>query len=143
MFTPKRRWETAKQAVVAGLVTLMCARAFGAHKVCMVDPDGNRLRISQKFGADHILQVGSSEESAKPEDPSSCAAQLKAWAGGDGVDVIFDCAGFEGTLQVIASVQFLWLRAWKGAPVGFSWSCQNHVRSTRERRCGRFQVHTG
>lgn len=94
-------WTTRKEVGNAGLVTLMCARAFGAQKVCMIDPDGNRLRISQDFGADHVLQVGSGEQSPQQEGPSSSAAQLKAWAGGDGVDVIFDCAGFEGTLQVI------------------------------------------
>ena len=65
-----------------GLGQLMLAKASGAD-VLIVDPVASALQVAQELGAD--VTVNPSQD-----DP---VAAVKAFAGGRGADIVFECAG--------------------------------------------------
>lgn len=81
-----------------GLVSLLAARAFGAPRIVVVDVDDNRLRVAKKVGADETVKVSTSIE-----DVSSDVERIRKTMGGSGVDVTFDCAGFNKTISTSLS----------------------------------------
>ncbi|XP_043718313.1 sorbitol dehydrogenase [Telopea speciosissima] len=76
-----------------GLVTMLAARAFGAPRIVIVDVDDNRLSVAKKLGADEIVKV-----SINIQDTAEEVVQINK-AMGTGVDVTFDCAGFNKTMS--------------------------------------------
>ncbi|KAI3966991.1 hypothetical protein MKW92_037495 [Papaver armeniacum] len=76
-----------------GLVTLLAARAFGAPKIVIVDVDDHRLSVAKKLGADDIVKVSTNIQHVDNE-----VVQIQKTMG-IGVDVTFDCAGFEKTVR--------------------------------------------
>lgn len=69
-----------------GLLALQCARTRGAAHVTVLDRVPARLELAKKLGADEVLD-GSTF--APPELPE----RAKALTGGEGFDVILECAG--------------------------------------------------
>ncbi|KAL5811108.1 hypothetical protein ACOSQ4_027676 [Xanthoceras sorbifolium] len=80
-----------------GLVTLLSARAFGAPRIVIVDVDDYRLSVAKELGADDIVKV-----STNMQDVTQEVEQIQK-AMGAGVDVSFDCAGFNKTMSTALS----------------------------------------
>ncbi|KAG6721112.1 hypothetical protein I3842_03G096600 [Carya illinoinensis] len=76
-----------------GLVTLLAARAFGAPRVIIADVDDCRLSIAKNLGADEIIQV-----STNIQDVGEEVVKIQN-AMGSGIDVSFDCVGFDKTMS--------------------------------------------
>ena len=77
-------------------MTILAAKAFGAASVTVTDMVDTNLALAAQMGATTTLRV---DPTAPPEET---AADLKAQLGGEGPDIVIDCAGFESTMQVIA-----------------------------------------
>ncbi|KMS99016.1 hypothetical protein BVRB_3g066230 [Beta vulgaris subsp. vulgaris] len=80
-----------------GLVTLLSARAFGSPRIVIVDVDDYRLSVAKQLGADEIVKVSINMQ----DIPEEVAKIHKAM--GRGVDVTFDCAGFNKTMSTALS----------------------------------------
>ncbi|KAF5732321.1 hypothetical protein HS088_TW18G01015 [Tripterygium wilfordii] len=76
-----------------GLVTLLAARAFGAARVVIVDVDDVRLSIAKNLGVDEIVQVSTDVLNVGDEMVKIQTAM------GSGIDVSFDCVGFNKTMS--------------------------------------------
>ncbi|KAL2542022.1 Sorbitol dehydrogenase [Abeliophyllum distichum] len=77
-----------------GLVTMLAARAFGAPKIVIVDIDERRLSFAKNLGADEIIHVSTDIQDV-------CEEVVKIQnAIGAGVDVSFDCVGFDKTMTM-------------------------------------------
>lgn len=72
-----------------GLMTLQCARAAGAGRTAVVEPDEARAEIARQLGADVVL---------RPEHDDIGPA-LQREFGPLGPDVVFECAGVPQTVQ--------------------------------------------
>jgi threonine dehydrogenase-like Zn-dependent dehydrogenase len=66
-----------------GLECLQIARISGAGPVLTVDVREEACRVSRELGADHVLNAGAC-------DP---VAVIRELTGGNGADVVFECAG--------------------------------------------------
>ncbi|KAK3220814.1 hypothetical protein Dsin_014784 [Dipteronia sinensis] len=76
-----------------GLVTLLAARAFGAPRIVIADVDVQRLSIAKNLGADETIQV-----STDIKDVGAEVIKIQN-AMGSGIDVSFDCVGFDKTMS--------------------------------------------
>ncbi|XP_077234982.1 groES-like zinc-binding alcohol dehydrogenase family protein [Tasmannia lanceolata] len=76
-----------------GLVTMLSARAFGAPRIVIVDVDDSRLSVAKALGVDHFVKV-----STNIQDIDDEVVQIQK-AMGTGVDVAFDCVGFNKTMS--------------------------------------------
>ena len=77
-------------------MNLLAAKAFGATSIAVTDMLDANLQLASRMGATTTLRV---DPGAPPEQ---AAASLKAAFGGsEGPDIVIDCAGFEGTMQVL------------------------------------------
>ncbi|GMY07073.1 L-idonate 5-dehydrogenase-like [Fagus crenata] len=76
-----------------GLVVLLAARAFGAPRIVIVDVDDCRLSIAKNLGADETIQV-----STNIQDVGEEVVKIQS-AMGSGIDVSFDCVGFDKTMS--------------------------------------------
>ncbi|TKY45100.1 Sorbitol dehydrogenase [Spatholobus suberectus] len=76
-----------------GLVTMLAARAFGAPRTVIVDVDDHRLSVAKSLGAYDIVKV-----STNIQDVAEEVVQIQKVMGA-GIDVTFDCAGFEKTMS--------------------------------------------
>ncbi|KAL1117557.1 hypothetical protein AAG570_003872 [Ranatra chinensis] len=76
-----------------GLVTLMAAKAMGAKRVIVCDPQEHRLKIALDCGADEAVCI-SSNSAEKTVDA------IKTLLHGSLPDVTLDCAGFQTTAQI-------------------------------------------
>ncbi|XP_065870524.1 sorbitol dehydrogenase [Euphorbia lathyris] len=81
-----------------GLVTMLAARAFGAPRIIIVDVDDYRLSVAKDLGADGIVKV-----STNIQDIADEVVLIQKAMGGSGVDVTFDCAGFNKTMSTALS----------------------------------------
>lgn len=72
-----------------GLMTVASLRALGAGRIVVVELGRARADLAAKAGADDVLDPGDG-------DP---VEQITELTDGDGVDVSFDCAGVEATLN--------------------------------------------
>ncbi len=77
-----------------GLAALLTAQFYAPAQIIMVDLDDNRLAVSQRFGATHI--VNSSNGKA--------AEQVMALKGGRGVDTAIEAVGIPATFQLCQDV---------------------------------------
>ncbi|KAL9409594.1 hypothetical protein AB3S75_047915 [Citrus x aurantiifolia] len=80
-----------------GLVTMLAARAFGAPRIVIVDVDDYRLSVAKKLGADNIVKVSTNLQDIAEEVEKIQKAM------GTGIDVSFDCAGFNKTMSTALS----------------------------------------
>ncbi|XP_030934923.1 sorbitol dehydrogenase isoform X2 [Quercus lobata] len=80
-----------------GLVTTLAARAFGAPRIVIVDVDDHRLAVAKELGADEIVKVSPNIQDVA-EEVSQIQKAMEA-----GVDVSFDCAGFNKTTSTALS----------------------------------------
>ncbi|XP_007038568.2 PREDICTED: sorbitol dehydrogenase isoform X2 [Theobroma cacao] len=80
-----------------GLVTMLAARAFGAPRIVVVDVDDNRLSVAKDLGADGVVKVSTNMQDVPEEVERICKVM------GAGVDVSFDCAGFNKTMSTALS----------------------------------------
>ncbi|KAK1577164.1 hypothetical protein Q3G72_019460 [Acer saccharum] len=76
-----------------GLVTLLAARAFGAPRIVIADVDVQRLSIAKNLGVDETIQV-----STDIKDVAAEVIKIQN-AMGSGIDVSFDCVGFDKTMS--------------------------------------------
>jgi (R,R)-butanediol dehydrogenase/meso-butanediol dehydrogenase/diacetyl reductase len=72
-----------------GLLTLQCAKAAGAGRVIVVEPDKVRGRLASELGADCIIDPGS----------ENVAERVQAECGSVGPDVVLECAGIPATVN--------------------------------------------
>ena len=73
-----------------GLLILQVARAHGARVLAAgTARDGRRLELARRLGAERAVDV----------DEEDLGAVARAWSGGDGVDVAFECAGAPRSLD--------------------------------------------
>lgn len=79
--------SAAKVAIIGpghlGLLTMQFAKAMGAVQTIMVGRHDKKLAMAQKIGASHIIDN-------RKLDP---VAEMKRLTGGEGPDVVFECAG--------------------------------------------------
>ncbi|KAK3039229.1 hypothetical protein RJ639_027933, partial [Escallonia herrerae] len=80
-----------------GLVTMLAARAFGAPRIVIVDVDDHRLLVAKELGADEIVKVSTNNQDVAGE------VEVIHKAMRAGVDVTFDCAGFNKTMSTALS----------------------------------------
>ncbi|KAH9679860.1 Sorbitol dehydrogenase [Citrus sinensis] len=80
-----------------GLVTMLGARAFGAPRIVIVDVDDYRLSVAKELGADNIVKVSTNLQDIAEEVEKIDKAM------GTGIDVSFDCAGFNKTMSTALS----------------------------------------
>lgn len=76
-----------------GLLTAQCALAAGATKIFVSDVSEERLAIAKKMGATHVLNPTKVD----------VVATVLAETNGDGVDVTFEAAGVQATLNTAVS----------------------------------------
>uniref|UniRef100_A0A2P2KFK3 Enoyl reductase (ER) domain-containing protein n=1 Tax=Rhizophora mucronata TaxID=61149 RepID=A0A2P2KFK3_RHIMU len=76
-----------------GLVTMLAARAFGAPRIVIVDVNDYRLSVAKDLGADDIVKVSTNNQDVAEE------VLLIHKAMASGVDITFDCAGFNKTMS--------------------------------------------
>lgn len=71
-----------------GLAMVLCLKAKGAENVIVSEVAQRRKEFAKEFGADHVI------------DPSKedFIARCRELSGGDGVDIIFDCAGVQAAV---------------------------------------------
>lgn len=72
-----------------GLLVIQAARAAGAARVIVSEPAPGRAAAAKTVGADAVIDPFE-------QDPVERMVEL---TGGNGPDVVFDCAGIKGTLQ--------------------------------------------
>ncbi len=70
-----------------GLLALQCARAAGAGRLLVVEPDEARRQLAERLGADEALP------------PEEGGARVLEATGGLGADVALECAGIGLTVQ--------------------------------------------
>ncbi len=72
-----------------GLVTLMSAKLAGAGQIIITEKAGARQAAAKRLGADLVL------------DPTEVDVQqeIMGLSGGEGMDVVFECAGVPTTIQ--------------------------------------------
>jgi (R,R)-butanediol dehydrogenase/meso-butanediol dehydrogenase/diacetyl reductase len=89
--TPMQRDDSALVlgAGPIGLLTLQCARAAGAARVVVVEPNASRAELARRVGADAVL------------DPTreDLRERVRAECGARGPDVVFECAGIPQTID--------------------------------------------
>ena len=72
-----------------GVATLLGLKAQGVKNIVMAEPTAERRRFALELGASAVFNP------MEVDFPAEC----KSASGGEGVDVIFDCAGIGNTLQ--------------------------------------------
>jgi threonine dehydrogenase-like Zn-dependent dehydrogenase len=70
-----------------GIAALAVAKSAGASKVIVVGAPARRLEMSQRFGADHVIDLDNVKE---PQERIDAVRQL---TGGCGADVVLECVG--------------------------------------------------
>ncbi|MBS3791564.1 MAG: alcohol dehydrogenase catalytic domain-containing protein [Candidatus Bipolaricaulota bacterium] len=74
-----------------GLVTLVAAKDAGASETIITDLEDSRLERAKNLGADHAINTGELDD--------GLSEFIQAEFGKDGADIIFDCVGFDNTLN--------------------------------------------
>jgi alcohol dehydrogenase len=73
-----------------GLAALITAQFYTPSEIIMIDPDDNRLEVSKKMGATHI--INNSREIA--------VEKVKSLTGNKGVDVAIEAVGIPATFEL-------------------------------------------
>jgi len=69
-----------------GLLAIAVSVAAGVRSVTVIGGPEERLRLAERFGADHVLDVTATT-------PDERAELVRGWTGGDGPDVTFEFSG--------------------------------------------------
>jgi len=90
-----------------GLVSLMCARAYGASRVVVTDIAENRLTMARDLGADATMVVGVTDRPAQLAE-----ALAKDFFEERQPDITIECSGAESSIQMalLATRQVIFLR---------------------------------
>lgn len=75
-----------------GMFTILLARAFGAAKVVVADPNPRNLAIAKALGA-HDMVLLNSDSGASRDGDEKLVAAIRTLTYGKGVDVAFEMAG--------------------------------------------------
>lgn len=67
-----------------GIAVILALRARGCSSIIVSEPSASRQASARRFGADHILD---------PRTEPDFLSTVRALTGGEGVDIVFDCAG--------------------------------------------------
>ncbi len=76
-----------------GLLTLVCAKLSGAGRLVLVGGPPGRLQLGKRLGADLTIDIA---EFPDPEERKRIVRDFTP--GGEGADVVFECAGFLGAI---------------------------------------------
>lgn len=74
-----------------GIMTLLCAKAFGAHKTFITDINQSRLALARSLGADGTYWI----DISKPFEDRKVAAEIVQQMGGMMPDRTIECSGVE------------------------------------------------
>ncbi|MEZ5560403.1 MAG: zinc-binding dehydrogenase [Pseudomonadales bacterium] len=72
-----------------GLLVLQAARAAGAGRTLLLEPEPTRARLAARLGADLVLDPRAAD----------CGGRIAEHLGTGGADVVFECAGIPETIQ--------------------------------------------
>lgn len=76
-----------------GLLTLACAKYYGAAKAAIVGGPKYRLELAKELGADLIIDID------EVKDPNERIKMIHEFANaGKGADIVYECAGFPPTV---------------------------------------------
>lgn len=75
-----------------GMFTVLLARAFGAAKVIVADPNQKNLAMAKALGAHHTILLVPSAEGSRDADEKLVEA-IRTYTYGKGVDATFEMAG--------------------------------------------------
>jgi threonine dehydrogenase-like Zn-dependent dehydrogenase len=70
-----------------GISALSVARSAGAAKVIVIGGPADRLKMAQRFGADHIINID------EIKDPQARVDAIRKLTGGYGADAVLECVG--------------------------------------------------
>lgn len=83
-----------------GMFSILLARYFGAAKVIAVDTNPENLEMARKLGAHETILIDTSKEKAHAHDTDAeVVEKIKALTYGKGVDVSFEMAGFNSSVN--------------------------------------------
>ena len=105
-----------------GLECMQIARVSGAGRIIAVDVRPEACSMARELGADHVID-------ASQQDP---VASIKDLTGGNGADVVFECAGGspkQGLAGVKSLMQAIDAVRSGGVIVGVSWFGATRVTS--------------
>ena len=77
-----------------GIMSLLCAKAFGANKVFITDVSESRLDLAQRLGADNTYLIDS-----KNFDELQMSRNIVAEMGGN-PDISFECTGVDSSTSL-------------------------------------------
>ncbi len=87
-----------------GLFTTLTARAMGASKIIGVEPNEKNARLAERVGIDEVIRFTPNKDWRS--DPDVVKAVQRFGENGDGVDVAFEMAGYNSSLNnAIASTR--------------------------------------
>jgi len=75
-----------------GLLCVAAARLMGAGTIIAVDALDHRLRMAERLGADHVIDLKAYRT------PEEHVAEVERMTGGVGADVVIECAGVPSAL---------------------------------------------
>ena len=78
-----------------GLAALITAQLYSPSALIMIDPDPNRLEVSRSLGATHLVPA---------TEPDRAVAAVRAFTGGEGVDVAIEAVGVPATFEVCQGI---------------------------------------
>jgi len=73
-----------------GIGIILCLRAQGCGTIVVSELSAQRSKFAKKFGADHVID---------PTKEKDYIGKVKSLTGGDGPDIVFDCAGVASALE--------------------------------------------
>ena len=73
-----------------GISVVLALRARGCGSIIVSEPTASRQRFAVRFGADRIVD---------PAQEGDFVGRIRELTGGEGVDIVFDCAGVAVGLQ--------------------------------------------
>jgi threonine dehydrogenase-like Zn-dependent dehydrogenase len=73
-----------------GIAIILCLRAQGCGKIVVSELSAQRSKFAKRFGADYVLD---------PTKEVDYVGRVKELTGGEGPDIVFDCAGVASALE--------------------------------------------
>ncbi len=78
-----------------GLITLICAKAYGATRVVLTDINEQRLQLARELGADETILV------SKGQTEAELVKKVKAAFGGELPNKTFECSGVAVNFRLV------------------------------------------
>lgn len=73
-----------------GIAVILALKARGCGEIIVSEPSSSRSDFARHFGADHVFN---------PMQEKDLVGKMKELTGGEGVDIVFDCAGVASGLE--------------------------------------------